>query len=114
MLITCQIPRSLVLQSDYQKWYMVLNRAYLSSDSVESALYDRLLACRLGVTEDDYVSFTDLPDDIRELVTASWERIFKLSDESDCWEPVAERQVQGVTWELRPEWVTHVREFTTR
>jgi hypothetical protein len=93
--IELEIDSARILQSDFELWHYVLNGWFLPENLAEERAFDAH------------------PD--RSRIAPSWRRIFDSAGANRRYAgPRADRSIQGVTWELRPEDVRRVVAFTAR
>lgn len=105
--IELDLPRNLVLLSDFETWHCVLNRWHLSSSSGESRAWDRKVR---GL--DQFRS--RLPEPLESELRATWDRIFDLElvNRTRHWGPVD--HIQGIVERVLLSQVCDVREFVAR
>lgn len=112
VLLTLTIPENAVLLSDFDLWHYVLNYWYLPQSSAESdAFADELAAAGL----DPHCTRPLLDPTYHRRIEASWQRIFDLNwSAPEIASPKAEKQIQGVTWEITLVQVKKVQAFVAR
>ena len=105
--IELELPREIVLLSDFETWHCVLNRWHLSLSWRESREWDRRTK--------DYDQFRQtLPPSLEAELQATWDRVFDLDlvHRTKLWGPVD--HVQGVVDRVLLTEVCNVREFVSR
>ncbi len=105
--IELELPREIVLLSDFQTWHCVLNRFHLSLTRRESREWDRKVH-----GHDQFAP--ELPAPLETEIQATWERIFDLDlvNRTKLWGPV--KRIQGVVDRVLLSQVRGVREFVAR
>ena len=105
--IELELPREVVLLSDFETWHCVLNRWHLSLSWRESREWDR------KTKEFDQFGAT-LPAALEAELQATWERIFDMDRVrgTKLWGPVD--SIQGVCDRVLLSEVRHVCEFVAR
>jgi hypothetical protein len=105
--IELELPREIVLQSDFETWHCVLNRWHLSLTWRESREWDRRVK--------GYDQFRHaLPESLEAELQATWDRVFDLDlvHRTKLWGLVD--HVQGVVDRVLLSEVRDVREFVAR
>ena len=93
--IELELDEERVLCSDFQLWHYALNGWYLPESLAD---------------ERDFAAHPD-----RGRIATSWRRMFDLEWRNRRYAPVlAEKSIQGVTWELRPQDVRRSTSFVAR
>jgi hypothetical protein len=107
MRIELELPRSIVLLSDFETWHCVLNRWHLSLSWRESREWDRKTK---GF--DQYRG--KLPAQLEVELQSTWERVFDIDlvRRTKLWGPVD--SIQGVADRVLLSEVREVREFVAR
>ena len=105
--IELELPRELVLLSDFETWHCVLNRWHLSLPWAESRAWERKVR---GF--DQFRS--ELPEPLESELRATWNRIFDLNlvSRTKLWGPVD--RIQGVVERVLLSEVRDVQEFVAR
>jgi hypothetical protein len=105
--IELELPRELLLLSDFQAWNCILNREHLSLSWRDSREWDRKVK-----GHDQYHSI--LPEPLESELQSSWTRIFDLGliKRSRLWAPAS--SIQGVVERVLLSEVRDVREFVAR
>lgn len=112
VLLTLTIPENAVLLSDFDLWHYVLNYWYLPQSVAEGdAFTAELTAAGL-----DFYRTKPLPDPAyHRRIEASWQRIFDLDwSAPEIASSQAEKQIQGVTWEITLAQVKKVQAFVAQ
>jgi hypothetical protein len=100
-----------ILKSDYDAWHCVLNEWYLSLTDKESDMFDYELERR----EIKYPLFLKkLPDDLKQQVIDSWERIFDLDLIKNTEWCSTKQYIQGVVDGIYLNDVVSIKEFIGR
>lgn len=100
VLLELDVPDDQVLLSDYDIWYCVANRW--------STYLDPLMERKLKHYQDEHVTagFDDLPKELKDYVTSSWERAFDLNNRDKAFPNMKRnRMIQATLWQIRTEWV---------
>lgn len=110
VLISLEIDESKVLLSDFYKWHLVLSKSYLPLSESDDDTFDTFLLEK-GLKS---LLFDILPQDVRELIIKSWERIFDFNDDSDYWGQPHNRVIQATIPKILFSEVISIKEFTAR
>ncbi|GAA4012907.1 hypothetical protein GCM10022631_25750 [Deinococcus rubellus] len=107
VLLELEVDPARVLLSDYELWHWALNGWFLGSRANVRAI--AALCKKLGVEWGEWWTHPD----IAEQVCASWARCLDLKWYAPRWEgkPAAEKSLQGVLWEIRPQDVRRSKVF---
>lgn len=109
--LTLTIQADAALLSDFDLWHYVLNYWYLPSSVAEGDAF----AAELAAVGLDSYRTKPLPAPYHERLVASWQRIFDLDWAAPALaDPKAEKQLQGVVWEITLAQVQEVQAFVAR
>jgi hypothetical protein len=113
VIIEFKLKAARALLSDHELWHIPLNRGYVSLTEKEDKAFDRKVKKLTG--RDEFWHLDLLPEELRQEVFKSWERIFDfdlLNLHADKKWNYKVRYVQAVTEEVRLEQIVSVRPFT--
>jgi len=100
-----------VLLSWFDDWHCVLNLHYHSLSANE---FDEIEAEMVADGVENIIHFEDYPENWRQRIVASWDRIFDLDTMPDFNKSEGGRPVQACLWEIRADDVRSVKEFVAR
>lgn len=111
VLLTLTIQADAVLLSDFDLWHYVVNYWYLPPSVAEGDAFEAALAA-VGL---EFYRTKPLPAPYHDRIVASWQRIFDLNwSAPEIASPKAEKQIQGVMWEITLAQVRKVQAFVAR
>lgn len=116
VMLELQVPTKEVLLSDLSAWHAPLNGAYLATSDENFDQFDERLERHPEYAARRHRPFLDrYPQELREEVLASWQRIFDLDDHNDYYtSPPDQKCVQATFWELRADMVVSARAYTAK
>ena len=91
VLLTLDIPKNMVLLSDFDAWHCVLNDWFLPMNEKEELLLQE---------QADSYSNVDERENVKK---KSWENVFLWDKETEYWS--SPKTTQATFWELKKEWV---------
>ena len=94
--IELEIPSHKVLLSDFDGWHAVLNNHHFCETDAEYNYYEQ------------YENQEDNENLLRKSKEATWLKIFSIENLPEDW------AVQGITWEILPEYMVNYKIFTGR
>lgn len=104
VLLELDIPEDQILLSDFDLWHCVLNEGSTGTDRLMEKALDRFYCQNKEATLQEY------PQELREYVIQSWERIFQLDRrDRNASRMRRNRTIQGTLWQIRSEWVRSYR-----
>ena len=107
VLVEWRAPVESVLLSNFYLWHSVLNKWYLSMTEAEGEAWNERARQVTGL---QHASYEELPEDLRECVHQSWQRIFNTDSEN--YDPDwlgNDPRVQAVVPEMRFDQVIRAR-----
>ena len=104
VLLVLDVPEEEYLLSDFSMWHHVINGW---STGVDPVMERRM---RRYMDEHKISDMDNLPDEYRDYVVSSWERIFDLKLQDKNFPSMKRnRDIQATMWQIRSEWVKGYR-----
>ncbi len=101
-----------VLLSDFELWHTPLSyKTFIGDSETEAKDFDLLLK-RQGLDNED---FENLPDQFKDKIIKSWDKIFDLDFDCEYYsQPIAKKSIQATFWDLRIDEVINIDYFVAR
>ena len=104
VLLELDVPEEELLLSDFDIWHCVLNGTSAYTDMQMEKRLDRYLL------ENGPKELEEMPQELREYVVSSWERVFDLDRRDRFFSKMKRnRYIQATMWQIRSEWVKGYR-----
>ena len=99
-----------VLLSDFELWHYVINQLFLADTEGQANEFEKEIIKGFGTRQ-----FEELPRQVQENFSKSWEKIFDLDFEAkNIASPLSEKQIQATFWDLRLDEVVRIDRFIAR
>jgi len=110
--IELEIPKERIVLSNFIDWHHVLNSSYLAFSEIEDDKFDN----RLMTKNLEYGNWDNYPNDIQNVITESWERIFDfISVRQYCYGgEIKDREIQATFWVLYNNDIKKIDKFESK